>query len=75
MASQNVIITGAASGVGLESARRLGANGHGIVLVDVREDALSNASETLSSEGVSVVGVVRTRRDRTQAPLRARVLR
>lgn len=58
MASQNVIITGAASGVGLESARRLGANGHGIVLVDVREDALSKASETLSSEGVSVVGVV-----------------
>ncbi|WP_262925679.1 SDR family NAD(P)-dependent oxidoreductase [Kocuria atrinae] len=38
-----VIITGAASGLGLESAVRIGSEGANLVLVDLNEDALEAA--------------------------------
>lgn len=42
-----VIVTGAASGLGLASARRLAEEGAKLVLVDLKEDALKEAANSL----------------------------
>lgn len=49
------VVTGAAGGIGLESARRFAAAGMNVVLVDLKEDALKNAEKELSgSTGIVV---------------------
>ena len=51
------IITGAASGFGLEFARKAAALKMRLVLADVAEDALNTAISSLSSTGCEVVGI------------------
>lgn len=48
------VITGAASGIGLATARRLGQIGMRIVLVDIDADSLERAVADLTSNGISV---------------------
>ena len=51
------VVTGAASGIGLAMARRFGEEGMKVVLSDVEEQALADATKTLESEGHRVLGV------------------
>lgn len=44
------VITGGASGIGLATARRLGARGANLVLVDIEDSALVRAVESLSRD-------------------------
>jgi NAD(P)-dependent dehydrogenase (short-subunit alcohol dehydrogenase family) len=46
------LVTGAARGIGLATARWFLANGHRVVLLDVNEAALSATESTLRAEGV-----------------------
>lgn len=48
-AGNTAVVTGAAGGIGLESAKRFAAAGMNIVLVDMKEDALKEAEAALSS--------------------------
>jgi NAD(P)-dependent dehydrogenase (short-subunit alcohol dehydrogenase family) len=57
-ASQVAVITGGASGIGLATARRLGAAGMRIVLADVAADVLAKAAADLTGAGVEARGVV-----------------
>ena len=43
------VVTGGAGGIGLETARRLGAAGMNLVLVDMKSEALADASAELSA--------------------------
>ncbi|MGZ3744854.1 MAG: SDR family NAD(P)-dependent oxidoreductase [Pseudobdellovibrionaceae bacterium] len=45
------IITGAASGIGLATAQRMGAEGGRIVLVDLHQDKLTQAEKSVSKSG------------------------
>jgi NAD(P)-dependent dehydrogenase (short-subunit alcohol dehydrogenase family) len=47
---RRALITGAASGIGLATARRLLAEGARVVMSDVRQDALDDAMRTLTGE-------------------------
>ncbi|MFE3836397.1 SDR family NAD(P)-dependent oxidoreductase [Pseudogemmobacter sonorensis] len=49
---RTALITGAARGIGLETARLLGAAGAAVALVDRDAAALSDAADLLASEGV-----------------------
>ncbi|QOC92993.1 SDR family NAD(P)-dependent oxidoreductase [Micromonospora craniellae] len=49
-----VLVTGAASGIGLACARRLTAEGHRVALVDRDGDGLAAASRACGTRGVSV---------------------
>jgi len=49
-----VLITGAARGIGFAAAREIGNRGAGIMLSDIREDALAEARNSLDKEGVDV---------------------
>jgi all-trans-retinol dehydrogenase (NAD+) len=51
---QNVLITGAASGLGLLMARRIGAEGAQVILWDVNAAALADGARDLESRGCSV---------------------
>lgn len=51
------VITGAASGIGLATARRLAAEGMRLVLADRHEESLAAAVEDLSVAGAEVIGV------------------
>ena len=50
------VITGAASGIGLEMAREFGHQGMRVVLSDVSEEHLNNAVIELQSEGIESIG-------------------
>ena len=52
------VVTGAASGIGLGLAKRLGSDGMKIVLADVEADALQQAAQALEKSGVEVLAVV-----------------
>ncbi len=51
------VVTGAASGIGLELARVFGRMGMTVVMADIEEPALARAVGELSAEGASVHGV------------------
>jgi len=48
------VITGAATGMGYDIARRLGMEGASLALFDINETALSDAAKTLSANGLVV---------------------
>ena len=58
LAGKTAVITGAASGIGFELARRFGAAGMKIVAADVEASALATATGQLSSAGFDVLPVV-----------------
>lgn len=51
-------MTGGASGIGLATARELGAKGAKLVLADVQHDALGPAVQQLTEEGIEAHGMV-----------------
>ncbi len=53
-AGRVAVITGGASGIGLATARRLGAAGMRLVLADIAEDQLAEAARELRGQGVEV---------------------
>jgi len=53
---QVALVTGAASGMGLATARAFAASGAAVVLVDVQEDRLASAVEGLESGGHTTQG-------------------
>lgn len=69
------VVTGAAGGIGLEAAKRFAAAGMNVVLVDMKEDALSSAETALSGGGkissivcdVSDVAAVNALRDQIES--------
>ncbi len=54
-AGNTAVVTGGAGGIGLEAARRFGAAGMNLVLVDMKSDALADASAELSAGGGDVM--------------------
>jgi len=54
---KGAVVTGGASGIGLETARRLAARGAHVVLADIERGALDRAVEELRSNGASAWGV------------------
>ncbi|WGG44876.1 3-hydroxybutyrate dehydrogenase [Rossellomorea sp. DA94] len=52
-----VFITGAAQGIGYQIGREFAAAGAKVVLTDLKEDAVGEASESLKAEGYKVLGL------------------
>jgi NAD(P)-dependent dehydrogenase (short-subunit alcohol dehydrogenase family) len=52
------VVTGAASGIGLALAKRLGGDGMKVVMADLEADALQRAAQELEKDGVEVLPVV-----------------
>src|SRR3954454_9184998 len=52
-AGRRALVTGAAKGIGLATARRLGADGARVAMLDVDEAALSEAAEAMPARGPS----------------------
>ncbi len=57
MATYNVFITGAASGIGLGIAEKLAAAGHHIIIADINQDAAQKAADSLIANGGSAQAV------------------
>jgi NAD(P)-dependent dehydrogenase (short-subunit alcohol dehydrogenase family) len=55
LSGKTAVITGAASGIGLELAKQFGASGMNLVLADVERPALDRAAAELSEAGYSVL--------------------
>src|SRR5260370_30333542 len=51
------LVTGAASGMGLATARAFAEAGAAVVLADVDKDAVASAAEDLTSAGRQAIGV------------------
>ncbi|MGW5328359.1 SDR family NAD(P)-dependent oxidoreductase [Streptomyces sp. NPDC004014] len=56
-AGRNALVTGGASGIGLATARRLGACGANVVLADYNAEGAEQAAEDLKAEGVKAAAV------------------
>ena len=54
---KTAVITGAASGIGLATARQFASSGANLVLGDIEDEALHAALESLRADGAKVVGV------------------
>ena len=54
---KTAVVTGAASGIGLATARALASEGMRVVLSDVEEGALSRAEQELAGNGAEVLAV------------------
>ena len=57
VAGRAAIVTGAARGIGLATARRLGREGASVLMVDIDGDALAEVEAALAGEGHRVVAV------------------
>jgi len=57
-AGKVAVVTGAAQGIGLETARRLGLEGASVVVADAAEGPTDEAVELLRRKGVTAVGVI-----------------
>src|SRR4051812_49786130 len=57
MAERAAIVTGASSGIGLETARLLGSEGHAVTLAARRPEKLDAAAQQLADEGLDVQAV------------------
>lgn len=66
MASKVIAITGAASGVGLETAKLLASKGAKVSLADVQGDALNNVVSEITKAGGQAIGTVVDVRNRVQ---------
>ncbi|MGW5773490.1 SDR family NAD(P)-dependent oxidoreductase [Streptomyces longwoodensis] len=71
-AGRTALVTGAASGIGLATARRLGAGGARVVLADFHEEGAEQAAAGLRAEGVeaAAVAVDVTRPESVEAAVR-----
>ncbi|GEK01107.1 SDR family NAD(P)-dependent oxidoreductase [Streptomyces sp. 1-11] len=56
-AGRTALVTGGASGIGLATARRLGAGGANVVLADHNAEGAEQAAEDLKAEGVKAAAV------------------
>ena len=56
MSKKVVIITGAAQGIGLASARRFAENGYVVIMTDIKINVLDKSVGQLKSEGYDVAG-------------------
>ncbi|MEU5099193.1 SDR family NAD(P)-dependent oxidoreductase [Streptomyces sp. NPDC020996] len=54
---KTALVTGAASGIGLATARRLGAGGAGVVVADYNAEGAEKAAAALKAEGISAAAV------------------
>ena len=52
MSSKNILVTGGASGIGLAIGEYLGREGHHIILSDMNESAVAQASNQLRQQGI-----------------------
>jgi NAD(P)-dependent dehydrogenase (short-subunit alcohol dehydrogenase family) len=66
MKGKVIVITGAASGMGLESAKLLASKGAMLSLADVQEEALNKVVEEIRQSGGEAIGTVVDIRNRTQ---------
>jgi NAD(P)-dependent dehydrogenase (short-subunit alcohol dehydrogenase family) len=56
-AGRTALVTGAASGIGLATARRLGAGGANVVIADYNAEGGARAAEDLKAEGIKAAAV------------------
>lgn len=56
-AGRTALVTGAASGIGLATARRLGAGGANVVIADYNAEGAAQAAEDLKAEGIKAAAV------------------
>ncbi|GGJ41986.1 SDR family NAD(P)-dependent oxidoreductase [Streptomyces brasiliensis] len=56
-AGRTALVTGAASGIGLATARRLGAGGANVVIADYNAEGAEKAAAELTAEGMSAASV------------------
>lgn len=54
---QVALVTGAASGMGLAASKAFTASGASVVMVDVNEEAVTNAAAELNAAGHSAIGI------------------
>lgn len=54
---QVALVTGAASGMGLAASKAFAASGASVVMVDVNEEAVTNAAAELNAAGHSAIGI------------------
>lgn len=61
-----VVVTGAATGIGLSTAKAFGAEGAQLVITDLDRDAVDKAVLEIESDGGSVIGLVGSVADATE---------
>lgn len=57
MQKRTLLVTGAANGIGLATARRFAVAGYRVAMVDLDRDKLDNEVKTLNDEGKEIMGV------------------